>query len=161
MSRFFLRLTQTRGIFSLFPDSFGLRGILSNPGWRVSSSMRRNRRFTPGSPSGTAVWFVTPIGDRNTSASAKRRGCQKPASSRPWGTSWTSLAETINALYEAQLIHRRAPWKTKESVEFATLKWASWFNHHRLLVPLGRNPPAEAEANYYRQLANRATFVMA
>src|SRR5450830_851733 len=48
-----------------------------------------------------------------------------------------ALAETINGLYKAELIHRRAPWKTKEAVEFATLEWVSWFNHHRLLEPSG------------------------
>jgi putative transposase len=64
-----------------------------------------------------------------------------------------ALAETINGLYKAELIHRRAPWKTKETVELATLEWVAWFNHHRLLEPIGYIPPAEAEANYYRQLA--------
>ena len=70
-----------------------------------------------------------------------------------------ALAETINGLYKAEVIHRRAPWKTKESVELATLEWVSWFNHHRLLEPIGYIPPAEAEANYYRQLANQASIV--
>jgi putative transposase len=69
-----------------------------------------------------------------------------------------ALAETINGLYKAEMIHRRAPWKTKESVELATLEWVSWFNHHRLLEPIGYIPPAEAEANYYRQLASQAAF---
>ncbi|WXG51028.1 IS3 family transposase [Acidovorax temperans] len=72
-----------------------------------------------------------------------------------------ALAETINGLYKAELIHRRAPWKTKEAVEFATLEWVSWFNHHRLLEPIGYIPPAEAEANYYRQLASQNTEVVA
>ena len=67
-----------------------------------------------------------------------------------------ALAETINGLYKAELIHRRAPWKTKEALELATLEWVSWFNHHRLLQPIGYIPPAEAEANYYRQLAEQA-----
>ena len=62
-----------------------------------------------------------------------------------------ALAETINGLYKAELIHRRAPWKTKESVELATLEWVSWFNNQRLMESLGYIPPAEAEANYYRQ----------
>ena len=70
-----------------------------------------------------------------------------------------ALAETINGLYKAELIHRRAPWKTRESVELATLEWVSWFNHHRLLEPIGHIPPAEAEANYYRQLASQVTTV--
>ena len=72
-----------------------------------------------------------------------------------------ALAETINGLYKAELIHRRAPWKTREAVEFATLEWVSWFNHQRLLEPIGYIPPAEAEANYYRQLASHTTAVEA
>jgi putative transposase len=62
-----------------------------------------------------------------------------------------ALAETINGLYKAEIIHRRGPWKTREAVELATLEWVSWFNHHRLLEPIGYIPPAEAEANYWRQ----------
>jgi transposase InsO family protein len=64
-----------------------------------------------------------------------------------------ALAETINGLYKTELIHKRAPWKTREAVELATLEWVAWFNHHRLLEPIGYIPPAEAEANYYRRLA--------
>jgi transposase InsO family protein len=67
-----------------------------------------------------------------------------------------ALAETINGLYKAEMIHRRGPWKTKASVELATLERVSWFNHHRLLAPIGYVPPAEAEAHYYRQLAEQA-----
>jgi transposase InsO family protein len=69
-----------------------------------------------------------------------------------------ALAETINGLYKAELIHRRAPWKTKESVELATLEWVSWFNHQRLMGPLGYIPPVEAEANYYRQNHRQAAM---
>jgi len=65
-----------------------------------------------------------------------------------------ALAETINGLYKAELIHRRAPWKSREAVEIATLEWVAWFNNHRLLESLGYIPPAEAEANYYRQFAD-------
>ena len=66
-----------------------------------------------------------------------------------------ALAETVNGLYKAELIHRRAPWKTREAVELATLEWVHWFNHQRLLEPIGYIPPAEAEANYWRQLAEK------
>jgi len=59
------------------------------------------------------------------------------------------------------VIHRRAPWKTKEAVEFATLVRVSWFNHYRLLQPIGYIPPAEAEANYYRQLASQTATMVA
>lgn len=64
-----------------------------------------------------------------------------------------ALAETINGLYKAELIHRPGPWKTRESVELATLEWVAWFNQKRLLSSIGYIPPAEAEANYYNQLA--------
>jgi putative transposase len=67
-----------------------------------------------------------------------------------------ALAETINGLYKAELIHRRAPWKTREAVELATLEWVSWFNHHRLLSSIGYVTPAEAEANYYQALNEQA-----
>ena len=67
-----------------------------------------------------------------------------------------ALAETINGLYKAELIHRRAPWKTKESVELATLEWVAWFNNHRLMESIGNIPPAEAEARYYRELTEQA-----
>jgi putative transposase len=69
-----------------------------------------------------------------------------------------ALAETINGLYKAELIRRRGPWKSMESVELATLEWVSWFNHQRLMEPLGYIPPAEAEANYYRQLNSQAAM---
>jgi putative transposase len=69
-----------------------------------------------------------------------------------------ALAETINGLYKAELIHRRGPWKTRESVELATLEWVSWFNNVRLLQPIGYIPPAEAEANYYRKLATQVAL---
>ena len=65
-----------------------------------------------------------------------------------------ALAETINGLYKTELVHKRGPWKSRESLEFATLEWVHWFNNQRLLEPIGHIPPAEAEAKYYRQLAN-------
>lgn len=51
---------------------------------------------------------------------------------------------------------RRGPWRHAESVEFATLEWVDWFNHRRLLKPIGNIPPAEAEALYYAQIEGRA-----
>ena len=67
-----------------------------------------------------------------------------------------ALAETINGLYKAELVHRRAPWRTVESLELATLEWVTWFNHQRLLEPLGYVPPAEAEDQYYLQFTKQA-----
>ena len=81
------------------------------------------------------------------SRSVTASGWPKPVSNPP---------ETINGLYKAEVIHRRGPWKTRESVELATLEWVSWFNHQRLMETLGYIPPAEAEANYYRQYNGQA-----
>lgn len=72
-----------------------------------------------------------------------------------------ALAETINGLYKAEVIHRRGPWRSFEAVEFATLEWVNWFNHRRLLEPIGNIPPAEAEANYYAAMAAMDKLPMA
>ena len=63
-----------------------------------------------------------------------------------------ALAETINGLYKAEVIHRRGPWRNMEAVEYETLKWVDWFNNRRLIEPIGNIPPAEAEERYYAQL---------
>jgi transposase InsO family protein len=63
-----------------------------------------------------------------------------------------ALAETINGIYKAEVIHRRGPRRTLEAVEYATLEWVDWFNNRRLLEPIGNVPPAESEAVYYREL---------
>ena len=68
-----------------------------------------------------------------------------------------ALAETINGLYKAELVYHRGPWKTIESLELATLTWVTWFNHTRLLEPIGNIPPAEAEERYYSQSLVQAT----
>ena len=141
-------------------------------GWRVSSSMRtdfvldaleqalydrqpeRDRSLTHHSDRGSQYVSI------RYSERLSEAGIEPSVGSK--GDSYdNALAETINGLYKAELIHRRAPWKTKESVELATLEWVSWFNNQRLLEPIGYVPPAEAEANYYRQLASQATKVTA
>jgi transposase InsO family protein len=62
-----------------------------------------------------------------------------------------ALAETIIGLYKTELIRRRGPWKGQDEVEYATLEWVDWFNHRRLLEPIGHVPPAEFEAAFQRQ----------
>src|SRR6185295_8661828 len=69
-----------------------------------------------------------------------------------------ALAETINGLYKAEVIHRRGPWRSLEAVEYATLEWVDWFNNRRLLEPIGHVPPAEAEAAYYAALEEPAAL---
>ncbi len=64
-----------------------------------------------------------------------------------------ALAETINGLYKTELIHKRGPWKSVDSLEWETLKGVTWFNHQRLLEPIGNRPPAEFEALYEQSQA--------
>ncbi len=135
-------------------------------GWRVSSSMHTDfvldaleQALYDRQPQlGDALIHHSDRGSQYVSIRYSERlaqaGIEPSVGSR--GDSYdNALAETINGLYKTELIHRRSPWKTKESLELATLEWVSWFNHHRLLEPIGYIPPAEAEANYYRQFASQ------
>ncbi len=63
-----------------------------------------------------------------------------------------ALAETINGLYKAEVIHRRGPWWNFDFVEFATLEWVDWFNNRSLLEPIENIPPAEAGERSYAML---------
>lgn len=67
-----------------------------------------------------------------------------------------ALAETINGLYKTEVIRQRGPWRNLDEVEYATLEWVDWFNHRRLLEPIGDVPPAEFEQAYYDQLEGQA-----
>ena len=67
-----------------------------------------------------------------------------------------ALAETIIGLYKTELIWQRGPWRNLEAVEFATLEWVHWFNHHRLLEPIGNIPPAELENAYPQPIQESA-----
>jgi hypothetical protein len=67
-----------------------------------------------------------------------------------------ALAETVIGLFKAEVVRRQGPWRSPEAVEFATLDWVDWFNHRRLLEPIGFVPPAEAEAAFYAELENLA-----
>lgn len=62
-----------------------------------------------------------------------------------------AMAESVIGLFKTEVIERRGPWRTLESVEFATLEWVDWWNTRRLLEPIGYLPPAEYEAAYYQQ----------
>jgi transposase InsO family protein len=133
-------------------------------GWRVSTSMRTDfvldaleqALYARQPDRSDALIHHSDRGSQYVSIRYTERlseaGIEPSVGSR--GDSYdNALAETINGLYKAELIHRRSPWKTREAVELATLEWVAWFNHHRLLEPIGYIPPAEAEANYYRELA--------
>lgn len=62
-----------------------------------------------------------------------------------------ALAESVIGLFKTEVIKKRAPWRTVDEVELATARWVEWWNHRRLLRPLGDVPPAEFEATYYAQ----------
>ncbi|MCQ3802680.1 MAG: integrase core domain-containing protein [Acidimicrobiia bacterium] len=62
-----------------------------------------------------------------------------------------ALAESVIGLYKTELIRNKGPWRNLDQVEYATLEYVDWFNHRRLLEPIGDIPPAEKEANYHHQ----------
>jgi putative transposase len=64
-----------------------------------------------------------------------------------------ALAESLIGLFKTEVIRPKGPWRHLDAVEFATLDWVDWFNHRRLLEPIGYLPPAEYEARYYEQAA--------
>jgi putative transposase len=70
------------------------------------------------------------------------------------------LAETIIGPYKTELVRRRGPWKGIDQVEYATLEWLDWFNHRRLLEPIGYVPPAEFEAAHRRREDPSRTAVL-
>ena len=129
-------------------------------GWRVASSMKTDLVLDALEQ---ALWSrKAPKGlihhsDRGSqylsirySERLAQAGIESSVGSR--GDSYdNALAETLNGLYKTEVIHRRGPWRTRDAVEYATLEWVDWFNHRRLLEPIGNIPPAEFEAAYYRQ----------
>jgi transposase InsO family protein len=132
-----------------------LAGVSRAPPTRASSWTRWSRRFTNSVPSARLASSITRTADRSSSASAIPSGSRRQASDRlgSVGDSYdNALAETINGLYKAEVIHRRGPWRSFEAVEFATLEWVDWFNHRRLLERIGNIPPTEAEERSYAML---------
>ncbi len=93
-----------------------------------------------------------PKQELNPPSAASATAMIEPLSATGPRTMARALAETINGLFKAEVIHRRAPWRSFEAVEYATLEWVDWFNNRRLLEPIGNIPPAEAEANFYAAL---------
>ncbi len=103
-------------------------------------------------PSETMIWqpeFTDKTLSRKTGAVQKLL-----ASTGSTGDSYdNAMAESINGLYKAEVIHRKS-WKNRAEVELATLTWVDWYNNRRLLGRLGHIPPAEAEKAYYASIRN-------
>ena len=137
-------------------------------GWRVSRSAQtgfvldalEQALSTTGAPSFTA-WCTIAIARQSVRLDplyrAACRGRHRAVGRQRLGDSYdNALAETVIGLFKTEVIRRRGPWRHAEAVEFATLEWVDWFNHRRLLEPIGNIPPAEAEARYYAQIAGPA-----
>jgi len=137
-------------------------------GWRVSSSLRSDlaldaleqaiaeRQPEDGAPlvhhSDRGVQYLSICYTERLAAA----GIERSVGSR--GDSYdNALAETIIGLFKTEVIHRRGPWRGFEDVEFATLTWVWWFNHHRLLEPLGYLPPAEFEEQFHHPTPSEST----
>jgi putative transposase len=122
----------------------------------ASCSMPWSRRCMTAGPVIAAASSTTATAAANTSRSSTPSAWPRPGIEPSVGSVGDSydnaLAETINGLYKAEVIHRRGPWRSFEAVEFATLEWVDWFNNRRLLEPIGNIPPAEAEERYYAML---------
>jgi len=71
-----------------------------------------------------------------------------------------ALAESVIGLYKTELIRNRGPWRDLDHVEYATLEYVDWFNHRRLLEPIGNIPPAEKEADHYSQPTPTTTEIL-
>ena len=127
-------------------------------GWRVARSMRAELvldALEQALWSRSATKGVVHHSDRG-SQYLSIRYCERLAEAKAQpsvgsvGDSYdNALAETIIGLYKTEVIHRHGPWRHLEAVEYATLEWVDWFNHRRLLEPIGNMPPAELEASYY------------
>ena len=133
-------------------------------GWRVSASLRTDFVLDAleqaisdrGDQATMALVHYSDRGTQYVSMAYTHRladaGIAPSVGSR--GDSYdNALAESVIGLYKAEVIRRKGPWRTLEAVEFATLDWVDWFNHRRLLEPIGYVPPAEYEARYYEQAA--------
>ncbi|EHK5091964.1 IS3 family transposase [Escherichia coli] len=130
-------------------------------GWRVSSSMETTfvldaleQALWARRPSGTV--HHSDKGSQYVSLAYTQRLKEAGllASTGSTGDSYdNAMAESINGLYKAEVIHRKS-WKNCAEVELATLTWVEWYNNRRLLERLGHTPPAEAEKAYYASIGN-------
>ncbi len=62
-----------------------------------------------------------------------------------------AMAEALNGTYKTELVKLHGPWRTRAALELATIEWIDWYNERRLHGEIGDIPPAEHEANWYRQ----------
>jgi len=136
-------------------------------GWRASNTLRTDLALD----ALEQALYDRAVGDESTLVHHSDRGVQyvsiryterlaeagiEPSVGSVGDSYDNALAETIIGLYKTEVIRQRGPWRHLEAVEFATLEWVDWFNHRRLLEPIGHLPPAELEEAYYRQMEESA-----
>nr|WP_173399897.1 IS3 family transposase [Escherichia coli] len=130
-------------------------------GWRVSSSMETTfvldaleQALWARRPSGTVHHSDKGSQYVSLAYTERLKEAKLLASTGSTGDSYdNAMAESINGLYKAEVIHRKS-WKNRAEVELATLTWVDWYNNRRLLERLGHTPPAEAEKAYYASIRN-------
>nr|WP_167544920.1 IS3 family transposase [Shigella dysenteriae] len=130
-------------------------------GWRVSSSMETTfvldaleQALWARRPSGTVHHCDKGSQYVSLAYTQRLKEAGLLASTGSTGDSYdNAMAESINSLYKAEVIHRKS-WKNRAEVELATLTWVDWYNNRRLLERLGHTPPAEAEKAYYASIGN-------
>ena len=137
-------------------------------GWRVSSSLRTDLALDAleqalyARPTSDELVHHSDRGSQYLSIRYTERLAEagiEPSVGSVGDSFDNALAESVIGLYKTEVIRRRGPWRHLEAVEFATLEWVDWFNHRRLLTPIGNVPPAEFEQQYY--LAQEAPVIMA
>ncbi|EKG2185160.1 IS3 family transposase [Escherichia coli] len=130
-------------------------------GWQVSSSMETTfvldaleQALWARRPSGTVHHSDKGSQYVSLAYTERLKEAKLLASTGSTGDSYdNAMAESINGLYKAEVIHRKS-WKNRAEVELATLTWVDWYNNRRLLERLGHTPPAEAEKAYYASIGN-------
>jgi len=140
-------------------DAYGRRIV----GWRVSNSLKSDLALDAleqaicdrGAPADESLIHHSDRGVQYLSIKYTERLAEagiEPSVGSVGDSYDNALAETVIGLYKTELIRNSGPWRGLEDVEIATLEWVWWFNHQRLLEPIGHIPPAEHEENYYRSL---------
>ena len=129
-------------------------------GWKVSRSPNTDLVMAALEQ---ALWSRKP--DRNSLIHHNDRGVQylsiryserlseagiEPSAGSVGDSYDNAMAESIIGLFKTEVIAKQS-WRNLETVEWATLNWTHWYNHKRLMGPIGDIPPAEFEANYYQQ----------
>ena len=132
-------------------------------GWRVSDSLRTGLALDALEQ---AIWARRP--DPGRLVHHSDRGSQylsirytnrlaeagiEPSAGTVSDSYDNAQAETVTGLYKTELVHHQEPWKTRDHIDYATLEYVDWFNHRRLLEPIGHIPPTEKEANHHQQQA--------